>query len=63
VGTVRGQMRGRTRDECWRNYLHSTQTTGSVLQGFIPSNEQEAYQVMKEDHEIGIWTLDFLFTR
>ena len=59
---MRGQMRGRTQDECWRNYLHSTRTAGSVFRGFIPNSEQEAYKAMKKDHEIGIWTLDFVFT-
>jgi hypothetical protein len=25
-------------------------------------NKQEAYEAMKKDNEIGIWTLDFAFT-
>lgn len=62
LGTMRGQMRGRTQNECWRNYVQSVQSTCSILQDFVPSNEQEAYQAMKNDHQIGIWTLDFVFT-
>jgi len=59
---MRGQVRGRTKDECWRNYLDTQRTKDGLLLDVIPSNEKDAYQVMKKDHTIGIWTLDFFFT-
>jgi len=38
-------------------------TRGRVLLDVKPSNErEEAYKAMKKDNEIGIWTLDFVFT-
>ena len=57
-----GQVRGRTKDECWRNYLDDKRTRGGLLLHVIPGNKQEAYKAMKKDNEIGIWTLDFVFT-
>jgi hypothetical protein len=59
VGTINGRVRGRTKDECWRNYLDNKRTRGSILLDVIPSNEQDAYKAMKKDHQIGIWTLEF----
>ena len=56
------EVRGRTKDACRRNYLYPQRTRGGVLLDVIPSDEQDAYQIMKRDHEIGIWTLDFFFT-
>jgi len=35
---------------------------GDMLLDVVPSNRQEAYAAMKKDHQIGIWTLDFVFT-
>ena len=55
------KVRGRTKDECWRNYLDGKRIRGTALR-VIPSSEQEAYEAMKKDNEIGIWTLDFVFT-
>ena len=55
---MRCKVRGRTEDECWRNYLNDKRIKGTALLHVIPSNEQEAYQAMKKDNEIGIWTLD-----
>lgn len=59
---MRCKVRGRTKDECWRNYLDGKRITGTALLDVIPSSEQEAYEAMKKDNEIGIWTLDFVFT-
>jgi len=42
VGTMCGQVRGRTKDECWRNYIDDKRTSGGVLLDVIPSNKQEA---------------------
>jgi len=57
-----GQVRGRTKDECWRNYIDDKPTRDGVLLDVNPSNKQEAYAAMKRDNETGIWTLDFAFT-
>ena len=62
VGIMCGRVRGRTKDECWRNYIDDKPMRGGVLLDVIPSNQQEAYAAMKKDHQIGIWTLDFAFT-
>jgi hypothetical protein len=62
VGAISGQVRGRTKDECWRNYIDDKRTRGGVLLDVTPSNKQEAYAAMKKDNEIGIWTLEFVFT-
>jgi len=60
---MRCKVRGRTKDECWHNYLDAKRIKGTALLDVIPSNEQEeAYKAMKKDNEIGIWTLDFVFT-
>jgi len=59
---MRCKVRGRTKDECWKNYLDNKRIRGTTLLDVIPSNEQEAYQAMKKDNAIGIWTLDFVFT-
>jgi hypothetical protein len=34
---------------------------GDVLLDVMPSNQQEAYAAMKKDHQIGLWTLEFVF--
>jgi hypothetical protein len=57
-----GQVRGRTKDECWRNYLDGKRTGGGVLLDVIPNNKQESYAAMKRDKLTGIWTLEFVFT-
>ena len=59
---MRGQVRGRTQDECWRNYLDDKRTSGGVLLDVIPSTKQDAYAAMKRDDQNGIWTLEFVFT-
>ena len=60
---MRCRVRGRTRDECWRNYLDDKRVKGIPFLNAIPGNEQEeAYKAMKKDNQIGIWTLDFVFT-
>jgi hypothetical protein len=59
---MRCKVRGRTKDECWRNYLDHKRIKGTDLLHVIPRSEKEAYQAMKKDNEIGIWTLDFVFT-
>jgi hypothetical protein len=56
---MRGQVRGRTKDECWRNYLADKPASGGLLLEVNPRNKQEAYEAMKRDNETGIWTLDF----
>jgi hypothetical protein len=58
----KGTVRGRTKDECWRNYIHNKSTSGGVLVDFVPNNKQEAYEAMKRDSQTGIWTLEFVFT-
>jgi hypothetical protein len=62
VGTKRGQVRGRTKDECWRNYIDRKPAKGGVFLDVIPNNKQEAYEAMKRDSATGIWTLEFVFT-
>jgi hypothetical protein len=62
VGIMSGQVRGRTKDECWRNYVGDGPTRGSVIVNVIASNKQEAYAAMQRDNEVGLWTLDFTFT-
>jgi hypothetical protein len=57
-----GQVRGRTKDECWRNYVDDQPTAGSVFADAISGNKQEAYAAMQRDNQIGLWTLDFNFT-
>jgi hypothetical protein len=61
-GTMGGQVRGRTKDECWRNYIDDKPTRGGALLYVIPNNKQDAYEAMKKDNQIGIWTLEFVFT-
>jgi len=62
VRTMRGQVRGRTKDECWQNYIADKPTRGDVPLDVIPNNKQEAYEAMKRDNLTGIWTLEFVFT-
>ena len=57
-----GRVRGRTKDECWRNYIDDKRTRGDVLLDVIPRNKAEAYAAMKRENETGIWTLEFVFT-
>jgi hypothetical protein len=59
---MRGQVRGRTKDECWRNYLDDERARDGLLLDVIPNNKQEAYAAMKKDKAIGLWTLEFVFT-
>jgi hypothetical protein len=37
-----GRVRGRTQDECWRNYMDNKPTRGGVPLEVIPSSRQEA---------------------
>ena len=57
---MRCQVRGRTKDECWRNYIDDKCTRGGVLLDVILSTKPEVCAAMKRDNEIGIWTLDFV---
>jgi len=60
---VCGRVRGRTKDECWQNYINDKSTRGGVLLDVIPNNKQEAYEAMKRDNLTGVWTLEFVFTK
>jgi len=57
-----GRVRGRTKDECWRNYIDGRRTAGGVLLDVTPNNKQGAYDAMQRDNQTGIWTLEFVFT-
>ncbi len=60
---MRCRVRGRTKDECWRNYLDNKRVKGIAFLDVIPGDEQEeAYKAMKKDNEIGICTLYLIFT-
>jgi hypothetical protein len=61
VPTMYGRVRGRTKDECWRNYIADQAVRGTIPLDVVPRNKQEAYEAMEKDNETGIWTLDFAF--
>lgn len=62
MGIMCGQVRGRTKDECWRNYLDGRPIRSGILLDVIPNNKHAAYEAMKRDNQTGIWTLEFVFT-
>jgi len=56
------RVRGRTKDECWRNYVDGRPIAGGVLLDVTPNDKQAAYEAMQRDNQTGIWTLEFDFT-
>ena len=47
------KVRGRTKDECWRNYQGDKRIKGTEPLHVIPRSEKEAYQAMKNDNKSG----------
>ena len=61
MGTNRGEIRGKTKDECWEKYQKAKSGRGSMFLVHMPSNEKTAREEMKKD-ESGEYVLSYIWT-
>jgi hypothetical protein len=63
MGGIHGTVKGKTKVECWINFLrvrdHLLDTTGFVREMVTPGNKKVGYQMMQRDDKTGEWTLRF----
>jgi hypothetical protein len=61
MGTMRGEVRGKTKGEVVEKY-RKAKKRHSVFLDYTPSSEKEAMKQMTKDEASGDWVLQLIFT-